>query len=252
MTAHTATAAACAALIIATAVAAGDRGTERSQNLRRERDRTLAVVTHLQDTVVPVKAFDEARLEDVLAWFRSQGITNMIVRWKSIQHHGQLFKDTPVTFTLADMKLSELLDISLELACDGITDEDQHLSYVIRNGVMIISTKANLRNESVIRLYDIDAAIQVIDRRDTRRSFTAYHTRTLDGGGTINQNLSDASIRDIKAANLMLTIKSFRPETWAEHGGKGWVIRHGDRIVVKQCVEVHEMIGGVVRENPRK
>ena len=50
--------------------------------------------------------------------------------------------------------------------------------------------------------------------------------------------------REKRQENLVELLKTIRPESWDDGGGRGTVTAFSDKLVITQTVEMHEIIGG--------
>ncbi len=126
---------------------------------RHQRDRTLDVM-RLLNREIPAADFDQETFEDVLDWFRAQGLKNIVVHWQKIEDAGDIDRSTPVELRVSDLTLGELLDLALRTVSDSASNPSGRLSYRIVNGLIRISTQADFADEVVVRTYDIEALLQ--------------------------------------------------------------------------------------------
>ncbi len=90
----------------------------RTKQRRLRIDRTLITLRQL-NRVIPEVDFDDEPFEEVLDWFREQGIRNIVVHWRKLEDFGEIDRLTPVTLQMTDMTIGELLDDVLGRASAG-------------------------------------------------------------------------------------------------------------------------------------
>ncbi|MCH8912871.1 MAG: hypothetical protein IIA33_04815 [Planctomycetes bacterium] len=128
---------------------------------RHQRDRT-ADVMRLLNREIPAVSFDQETFEDVLDWFRAQGLKNIVVHWQKIEDAGDIDRATPVDLRVSDLTLGELLDLALSTVSASAFNPGGRLSYRIVNGLIRISTRADFADEIVVRTYDIENLLQAL------------------------------------------------------------------------------------------
>ena len=70
--------------------------------------------------------FDDVPLEDVLGWFKRQGLERFVLRWKVLERTATISRDKSVTLQLENVPLGEVLSLVLEQAsADELLPEDQ-------------------------------------------------------------------------------------------------------------------------------
>ena len=133
----------------------------RAKHRRHHRDRT-ADVMRLLNREIPAVSFDQETFEDVLDWFRAQGLKNIVVHWQKIEDAGDIDRATPVELRVSDLTLGELLDLALSTVSASAFNPGGRLSYRIVNGLIRISTRADFADEIVVRTYDIENLLQAL------------------------------------------------------------------------------------------
>ncbi len=131
----------------------------RAKHRRHRRDRT-ADVMRLLNREIPAVSFDQETFEDVLDWFRAQGLKNIVVHWQKVEDTGDIDRSTPVELRVSDLTLGEVLDLALSTVSASASDPDGRLSYRIVNGLIQISTQADFADEIVLRTYNIEFLLQ--------------------------------------------------------------------------------------------
>ena len=232
----------------------------RVKQRRAHVDRTLIVLRQL-DKVVPAVNFDEEPFEDVLKWFREQGLENILVHWPKLEASGEIDASTAVTLRLQRMTLGELLDMVLEIVSHEASDADGRLFYRIRSGVVEISTREHFAEEIVTRTYDVeDLLTALLFHGDGPTVSVAAGAGgsgpgggpgdsggSFEGGGR-DERIDFEVLREEQLDKLIDLVKQIRPATWHDNGGEGTVAAFGGKLVISQTIEMHEIIGGMFQE----
>lgn len=237
------------------------------QSTRRV-DRSLVVLRKLNKSI-PVVEFDEEPFENVLDWFRKQGLRNIIVNWRELEDFGEIDRSTPVTLGLVDMALGELLNRVLKTVSAEASLPSGRLSYRIADGVIDISTREDFFEEIVARTYLVEDLLQAplfyVDAptisvagrggRGSRSPGAGPGTSGSSPGGAIFEGGSEEQIdfqqlRGEHIEKLIEVIKTIKPETWREGNGPGTIVEYRGKLIISQTIEMHEIIGGTIRKMP--
>jgi hypothetical protein len=171
---------------------------------------TEATNRKLQEKIADVRladvgigvAFDQLR--------DSTGL-DIFVNWKSLEVAG-IDRNAPVSLHLKNKKLSISLDLILTVA----GAEHEALGYSVDDGVVVVSTRADLDKNTLTRVYDV---------RDLLPA-PAGAAR-------------DAQV----AAVVKLLMDEIGTDTWRDHGGKIGAIRElQGQLIVTQTPENHARI----------
>ena len=253
--------------------------------IQKRRDRTIALLRLLNTRVEQVQ-FDDESLEDAFAWFREQGLKNIIVRWKVFAQIGEIEKGTPITLSLQDVTLGEALDLVLELVSGAASSEQDRLTYHVFDGMLKISTRADFDRQVYTRTYYVEDLLYPISLNEllpflrVGQSFAyvseldpavasgavaqepiidVIDTGSFHGPGDPGYGRPDfEGMREEELAKLVNLLKQVRPQSWQEGGGRGTITPFSDKLIISQTIELHEIIGGafdqvrVVRNKKRK
>lgn len=244
--------------------------------VKHRRDRT-ADVMRLLNREAPAVSFDQETFEDVLDWFRAQGLKNIVVHWQKIEDAGDIDRSTPVELRVSEMTLGELLDLALSTVSDSASMPGGRLSYRIVNGLIRISTRAAFADEIVVRTYDIEYLLQALifydDGPTVSVSGAANGGRGGRGGGGRGSGGSSRGpsgggqggdggifegggggalidfqgIREEQIEKLLAVILSINPSSWFGNSGFGTVSEFRGKLIIAQTIEMHEIIGGTFR-----
>ena len=67
------------------------------------------------------------------------------------------------------------------------------------------------------------------------------------GGGGGEQQIDYQQLREDQLEKLIGLVKTIRPDTWTEGGGRGTVVEYRGKLIISQTIEMHEIIGGTFR-----
>ena len=241
------------------------------ERVRRRRDRTVALLKLLQAPAEQV-AFDDTPLEEALQWFKDQGLKNVVVRWKVLERLGDIDKSTPITLSLQDVTLGEALNMVLSLVSDETPAQQDRLTYHVFDGMLKISTHADFDSRVYTRTYYVEDLLYPLMLNELLPFFEmgqqfafvaeldpvvasgaaaqrpivdVIDTGTLHGPGDPAYGRPDfESAREEELDKLVALLKQVRPRTWDDGGGSGTITPFGDKLVIIQTIELHEIIGG--------
>ncbi len=239
--------------------------------IQKRRDRTIALLRLLNTRVAQVQ-FQDDSLEDAFAWFREQGLKNIIVRWKILDQVGEIGKDTPITLSLQDVTLGEALDLVLELISDSASTAQDRLTYHVLDGMLKISSRADFDHHVYTRTYYVEDLLYPISLNELLpflqigQSFAyvseldpvvasgaaaqepiidVIDTGSFHGPGDPGYGRPDfEGMREDELEKLVNLLKQVRPQTWDEGGGRGTIVPFSDKLVISQTIEMHEIVGG--------
>ena len=218
---------------------------------RAVRKKLTAVQRKLEFTGVP--------FEQVIEFMRDISGVSIHVRWGALEQVG-VDKDTPVNIKLTDVPIEKALRVILA-DVGGLTP----LAYVIDEGIITISTKDDLSQQTVVRVYDIrDLIIRIpnfegpdIDLQGAAGNNAGGNNVSggTGGGGLFgsvggnnaggnNAGEENQISRQELIDNILELIRStIAPDTWIERSGNIGSIRElGGTIVVTQTAESHEAL----------
>ncbi len=244
---------------------------------QKRQDRTVAMLRLLTRPVEKVE-FDEQPLSEAFAWFKDQGLKNLIVSWKVLERNGEITKETPVTLSLQDVKLGEVLDMTLSLVSDEAQSDQERLTYHVFDGMVKISTKADFDRHTYTRTYYVEDLLYPIALNELmpylqvgqQFAFVAELDPAVASGAVAQRPIIDVintgthhgpggpefgqpdfqGVRENQLDELVALLKTVRPQTWDDQGGRGTITPFGDKLVISQTIEMHEIIGGTIRKMP--
>jgi beta-lactamase regulating signal transducer with metallopeptidase domain len=108
----------------------------------------IAIIDRL-DRRLPEINFDGVGLSDVVDFLRDVSGANIFVNWKALEAAG-VDRTAPVSARLRDIKFAKALTVLL----DSVQAREP-LGYHVEDGVITISTQADLEKDTVTRVYDV-------------------------------------------------------------------------------------------------
>ncbi|HEX5445759.1 MAG TPA: hypothetical protein VFW87_18175, partial [Pirellulales bacterium] len=158
--------------------------------------------------------FDGHPLRVVVDWVKSRHEIEVQLDMRALEDAG-LGSDTPVTRVLQDISLRSALRLTLG---------EYELTYVVRDGYLLITSKTEAENLLVSKVYQVgDLVATKSDFQTPSRS-----ARRSDPYRTLMQMVSE----------------TIAPDTWDDVGGPGSIeaFRNGESLVISQTSEAHEEI----------
>ncbi|MGE5607851.1 MAG: hypothetical protein ACM359_01230, partial [Bacillota bacterium] len=204
----------------------------------------------------------------VVSFLREKSNINLLADWKILESVG-VTPDTPITVSVSDVPLKEVLRLVLHAAADN-------LAYDIEGGVLTLTTTEVADRQLFIKVYDIsnlvdDPAANVnayslsdlerqLQQAEIQRSVKAKELGETHRDIARRDNTIDAikkqiaqanqgsrggsgSRPDDKAQQLAAVITStVSPGSWAESGGPGSIKTFNTKLVIATTKSNHESI----------
>ena len=160
--------------------------------------------------------FDGVGFADVIDFLRDIPGMKIDVDWKALEAAG-VSQKTPVTVNLRNVPTEAALRPVLNQAGGNVK-----LAYDIEAGVLKITTEAALRNDIVVRTYDIHDVL----------------------GPAAGETANDNFARNYRRGQLLTHIRDFVDRnTWKDNGGDiGTLHADGDQLIVTQRLATHRRI----------
>jgi beta-lactamase regulating signal transducer with metallopeptidase domain len=201
------------------------------------RKRTDEALQNKLDRMIPEMNLDAQRFSDVIDFLRDLSGANIFVNWKSLEAAG-VERDTPVTARFRNIRFGKLLSIVL----DAVSGGQQKLAYAKDEGVITISTVADLSKNVVVRVFDI---------RDLLVIPPSYVAPQLAGdlpGPATMPTTAPASpappTREELVKSLIKLIEdTVATPTWQDRGGSAGALRElQGQLIITQTPENHAQI----------
>jgi general secretion pathway protein D len=193
----------------------------------------------------------ETPLEDALAFLGDSLGLEIYVAWKEVEKAG-IDADAPITITLDRVRGAMALDLILGQAGAG------NLTYVIRDGVAIISTADNLDGAATVRVYNCrdllakHAAAEAMYPGGMAPG-GGYSTYPPPGGfggspGSPSAPPPPPPVTSPGAERLVsLLTRSVAPSSWQSRGGSGVIAEYDGLVIVNHNARAHEQIERVLK-----
>lgn len=207
--------------------------------------------------------FIETPLPDVLQFLSDTSDVQIFTNRKAIENDG-LALDTPITINLKNVRLDMLLDLVLEQA-----STDGSLTYVERDGILIVSTMGNLEGASEVRVYNCRDLLAMDGPKQEASMIPAPLPAgaappggappmgpggpipaSLMGGGFgggdgMPVQLTESQQRAESLKKLIQT--AVKPNSWAEIGGIGTISEYNGLIVINHDAKTHKQVDNVLK-----
>jgi hypothetical protein len=173
----------------------------------------------LETLSAPIQVeFKGTRLQDVISYMSNQ-MKRTIILDKSALEEGQITYDTPITF-------STRTPVSTRIALRKVLS-DINLTYVVRDGIINVTSTTRAKDLMVTRVYDIGALVM--------------GNNLAQPGVAVDPQLA----QNVQAIIDMI-VQSVDPSSWMGKGGMGMVGYNipTHSLIIRQSAEVHSMIGG--------
>jgi hypothetical protein len=186
--------------------------------------------------------FEEARLEDVIDFFRNVSGVSFYVNWRALEAVG-VTRDTPVTLRLRGVSIGRALDAVMD-QLSGARGRMQRVYWVIDDGVVHVATGSALNQRTETRVYDVtdllmvapDASAPDLDlgERDEGDGGSSSGLFGEAEDGDDSDGTSTTALRQRRGEELVATIRGTIGEDMWRPIGKGSIRLHGNQLVVTQ------------------
>lgn len=213
----------------------------------------------------------EAPLDQALIELAEKLNVNILVRWDVIDAAG-VARDTPISIRVRNIRVGQALWLILNQAAGS----DTVLAWRADDELITISTAADFGEQMIVRVYDVQ---DIIAPRLAHPSITIGREREYvaglqprvaagavgvqpvvgewnsgvqligeDSGGQEGRNgqVDDPEARMRELVNVITA--TLEPDSWDVNGGRGSVRPFRGRLVVRNTLAVHQMLGGPIRE----
>lgn len=221
----------------------------------------VAATLQLLNQRIPEVSFSDASLESVINWLKDFTKANVVVRWDKLEANG-VERDKTINIKVKNVTLSMVLWMILNEA--GGTDTK--LAYKASKDMLLISTVAELGEETIVRVYDVTDLLLSIPRFTNAPRIDVSQALSGSGGsggggggsvfsgGTTDENNSTNNDQGAQFAApgtaelIHLITETIEPDSWETNGGKGQIIPFRTTLVVRNTLLVHQKLAGYVTE----
>lgn len=230
-------------------------------NVMSDSDSNRAAQRRLGETVPEVR-FSAAPLRSALDDLRDKNQLNLHVNWPALTLAG-VTPETPVSVDLKHVRLDKVLDLVLDEAGGTKT----RLGYAVDEGVVTVSTQAELNRQTVTRVYNIRDLLAVapnfeappLELGAARSAAYAMHRqeprptlfpRESDGSDEPDAATEDRPSPKQRAAVdelIELITDAVQPGTWRGHGGTVGSLRElNGQLIVTHTSQAQSQVGGLL------
>jgi hypothetical protein len=204
-------------------------------------------------------SFSGQALADVIDFVRDAGGVDILVDWRSLEAAG-ITRDAPV-----ELRLNEPVSVAqvLDLICRTVGEN--HISYEIDRGVVLVSAVDGSRSNMLTRAYDVSDLVNRTPTGPGEGSSMPVHGPGRGtaggppapgaGGADPTAGLPATFVTDnAQLAQLYtLIVQTVEPDSWKEAGGQGTIAPFGAKLIVKNSEAAHRELSELLtmlREKP--
>ncbi|MCG3128068.1 MAG: hypothetical protein CHACPFDD_02942 [Phycisphaerae bacterium] len=235
-----------------------------AQNKQPARVQHRAATTmELLNMRVPEVRFEAVPMQDVMEWLEELTGVNIVVRWQQLELVG-IEKTKPITVKAKNLRLSYVMSLIMGAA----TEPDIKLAYRATANLIIFSTDEDLGKDMITRVYDVGDlllrvprftnAAQLNPAEALNQAGQGGFTGGGGGGGNLfeqeesdqdrDQDENQPGVSRDMAELISVITSTVEPNSWATNGGTGTIIPLRSQIIVRASIQVHQMLGGPIRE----
>ena len=201
--------------------------------------------------------FDKTPFKDAIDFLRNVSAANIHVKWKTLEDEGIDDTAEVENVKVTGVTVERLLRLVLEDVGGG-----RPLGFVIDEGVVVISTKTDLAQNTKTRVYDIrDLIVEIRNFEGPRIDLTSVGenqgNNANDGGGGLFGDDDDSGddddderkTREELADDIVDLIKeTIAPDTWRPDGEIGSITELNGQLVVTQTDENHRDVLDLINQ----
>ncbi len=190
----------------------GPRKVIKSERDRLEAEESDKLRERLRRPLPDIK-FDAVAFAEIVEQIRNVTDDNIFINWKTLNAAG-VTRDMPVTVELNGLTEAE----GIQKLLQDVGGDIVRLGYRIDNGVLTISTHADLDGETYTRVYDVRKA------------------------------LKDPATRKQDLDTLLRRVKSIEPVSWRLKGQGCSVKELSGQLIITQRPDVHRRLRALLRD----
>ncbi len=216
-----------------------------STQVRNVNEKILAAMSH----PVSIRFDGGIRISDVLQELNRVLAESLSNREQVIQFDHRALEDAGVGSLAEDATLVKSFSVdntSIESALELLLSQNQdaELDYVVRDEMLIITTREAADEELFTRVYNIETVLELFNAETVTTKgdssiVTANDTTTVDAGNSASMRLVESLIR--------LT-SSQTGASWESRGGRGTCVATGGRLIVCQNRRGHKAVVDVLEQ----
>ncbi len=182
--------------------------------------------------------YDNVEAQAALADLSQRGQVNINPKWNAMEAAG-IAKSAKVALRLTDVSLERALQTMLSNLAPS-------LDYVVNDGVLTISTKDDLEQQTAVRVYYVRPIVDAM--WDSDRTMTVFVGDCVpppdNSPPDAPPQTTEAGIKEKLTAFVR---QSVDPDSWRPEGTVGRVDYQGDLMVVWQATNAHRKVQETLR-----
>lgn len=195
--------------------------------------------------VVKDATIEEMTLDEFAEWIGRETGATVVVRWRTLEEVG-IGPGSMVSLKAKNISIRKLL----AMAFDKLTERTPSVELAAKaEGNMIyISTRKEINAAILTRVYDVQ---DLMAAAPNFAGLGVKHVGSPGGAGIKTPRQLDASGREKKVDPAIeelieAIMKHIQPLSWKKNGGKGTIRFFKGRLIVRNNIEVHQLLAGVV------
>jgi len=236
---------AAAAVLASAAMGQAEKG-ERSQPSANQPKPPS--VQEILDSSVPEVLLEEVPFEQVMEWLADFTKVNIWVRWQVLQDAG-VERDKPISMKARNLRLSQVLWMILGEA----SGPDVKLAYGTMENLLIISTRSDLNEELIVRVYDVHDLLARVPRFQNPVRVNPARALEPSGQGS-SGGIAEASESEPEGdpeqdleTFVEVIVQTVEPDSWVANGGRETIRAWRGKIIVRNSLYVHQQLGGTLQ-----
>ena len=182
---------------------------------------------------IPSLTFEAVAFTDVIDSLRDISGSKISVNWKAVEAAG-IDRKTPVSVNLRNIKTSKALEVILESVGSG----QSKLGFTVDDGVITVSTQAELYRNVVTRVYDIRDLLVILPGFAYTREFTVPAPAT-------QPVTRETIVQDI----TRLIMDTVSTDSWKDRGGPAGTLRELEgQLIITQTADNHREIVALLEQ----
>lgn len=222
---------------------ADDSSKTRTTDKRKKAKRPRGLAFKALRTIIDDATFKDMTLEEFAEWIERTTKANVVVKWKVLEEAG-IEPDVKINLKLKEVSLRKLIQLTFAQATQDL--EGVELAAKADDNTLIISTRKDLNSEMATRLYDVQALLITVPNfagKTPGDPSTGRRARLSLGAGSKGEG-HDAGTEQIARQLIDVITSTIEPESWTVNGGKGTINYYKGKLVVRNSLEVHQLLGG--------
>lgn len=236
-----------------------------SAAMAQERAPQTSNILAVLDQKMPEITFEDTAFEQVMDYLQELTGLNIVVRWPILEA-SNIEREKPITVNARNLRFSQILWMVMNEA--GGTDVK--LAYRASGNLLVLSTQADLGQEMLVRVYDVNDLLARVPRFTSAPELDLTQASQNQGQGGGGQNIfggagggnqdddddeenqgggANGQDQDPDMQRLIdLIVQTIEPDSWQINSGTGGGTIQAFRrqLVVRNNILVHQKLNGPV------